>query len=121
MTTSARADVYALLLLPVELAVDANRDGTISLSGSGGNDQTTADKPYRFWLNDDQDTDTSGNGDVVPVTQPDSTPSNIVSKRDLEDWARLWISFKGSASIIKEALGVKSQQTVRPRSGRQRG
>lgn len=92
-------------LLPVELAVDGNRDGTISLSGSGGNDQTTEDKPYRFWLNDDQDTDTSGTtGDIVPITQRDSTSGNIVSKRDLEDWTRLWISFKGDATLIKNMV-----------------
>jgi hypothetical protein len=86
----------------VELAVDGNRDGTITLSGSGGSDQTTEDKPYRFWVNDDQDTDTSGStGDIVPAATPDYESDHIVSKRDLEDWTRLWISFKGDATLIK--------------------
>ena len=97
-TQSARG-AKGVTLVPVELAVDYNRDGNIDLTG--GSDQTSESNLYRFWLNDDQDTDTSGNGDVVPVTQSDLTPGNIVSKRDLEDWARLWISFKGSYNIIK--------------------
>jgi hypothetical protein len=102
----------ALLLLPVELAVDGNRDGTITLSGSGGSDQTTEDKPYRFWVNDNQDSSSENNiaavggvtvteGEVVPVATPDYTDPNIQCKRDLEDWARLWISLKGDATLIK--------------------
>jgi len=45
------------LLLPVEVAVDANRDGEITFDGQ---DKTTAENPYRFWINDDQDEETEG-------------------------------------------------------------
>ncbi|RYZ44279.1 MAG: hypothetical protein EOP49_27485, partial [Sphingobacteriales bacterium] len=37
-------------LVPVEVAVDSNRDGEIVFDGK---DQTSADKPYRFWINND--------------------------------------------------------------------
>ena len=33
--------------------------------------------------------------DTVPVVTPDYTTDTIVSERDLEDWARLWIYTKG--------------------------
>ncbi|HTB62594.1 MAG TPA: hypothetical protein VK737_03310 [Opitutales bacterium] len=48
--------------IQASLAVDNNRDGNISFDVD---DQTTATKPFRFWLNDD---DGSGNtsGDDVP-------------------------------------------------------
>ena len=47
------------LLVPVDLMVDGNRDGQMS-SDDGlihDRDITTADRPYRFWLNDDDDTE----------------------------------------------------------------
>ena len=38
---------------PVEMRVDADRDGMISFERDS--DKTTVDTPYRFWLNDDDD------------------------------------------------------------------
>ena len=98
--------MYGVLLLPVQLAVDYNRDGNIDLTG--GSDQTSEDAPYRFWINDDQDSTMSGGtaieGEVVPVVTPDYTDSNIQCERDLEDWTRLWISLKGDATLIKNMV-----------------
>lgn len=97
-----------VLLFPVELAVDGNRDGTINLGSVA--DQTTTSRPYRFWVNDDQDSTVtlaagvSGgatDGDVVPAGTPDFTEPLIRCKRDLEDWTRLWINVSGSAAFIK--------------------
>jgi hypothetical protein len=47
----------ALLLLPVELMVDGNRDGEMSFDDAAVHDRdaTTEVKPYRFWLNNDHD------------------------------------------------------------------
>ncbi|HEX3625029.1 MAG TPA: hypothetical protein VH280_06315 [Verrucomicrobiae bacterium] len=46
----------------ISLNVDANHDGTMDFS-FGGSDFVTANNPYRFWINDDQDTgDDGGNG-----------------------------------------------------------
>lgn len=37
------------------LAVDANRDGKITLAGENYSDQTAPNAPFRFWINDDDD------------------------------------------------------------------
>lgn len=83
-----------LHLLPVEVAVDADRDGEITFDGK---DKTTAEKPFRFWINDDDDTfgegnDTGGTLDRIPAVTPDHQNSFIDFIRDLEDFSR--ISFK---------------------------
>jgi pimeloyl-ACP methyl ester carboxylesterase len=98
---------HAVLLVPVDIAVDANRDGKIDSS-----DNSSLDKPYRFWLNDDQDTisyaDGGGKvtivGDRTPVVTPDYIEPNIQSTRDLEDWTRLWINLNGVASVVKNMM-----------------
>lgn len=102
---------------PVDLAVDANRDGTIKFAGNFKNpivagkhsDETTYDNPLRFWCNDDQDDET---GEVVPAQRKDSESRQgsggaINSKRDLEDYARLWMYFGGlQAAIADESIKV---------------
>jgi len=105
-TFPGQGDPQALLLLPVELAVDGNHDGTISLSGSGGSDQTTADKPYKFWINNNHDGYCSDSGetsvqDDLQPGEPDSSNNIIQCTRDLEDLTRLWINFGTSATLIK--------------------
>ncbi|MBK9990931.1 MAG: hypothetical protein IPP19_09415 [Verrucomicrobia bacterium] len=94
--------------------VDGNRDGQISLDGT---DDTAADKPFRFWVNDDDDGGTTlippvigiGAGttfinetDAVPVQQADYTRHKIVSKRNLEDCGRLWINLSGLQGMITD-------------------
>ncbi len=44
--------ITAKLLIPVEVAVDADRNGEITFDQS---DKTSAGKPFRFWINNDQD------------------------------------------------------------------
>jgi pimeloyl-ACP methyl ester carboxylesterase len=58
-----------------------------------GPDQTSAAKPFRFWLNNDFDgtgysVGTEGDADGLQ----DTRDSEITSQRDLEDFARLWVS-----------------------------
>src|SRR6185295_8769910 len=76
---------FAYLLVPAELMVDANRDGQMSFSdGEVHNaDVTTSDKPYRFWLNDDDD-GAADEAEHVPASNPDYGDGIIRSKRDLE-------------------------------------
>jgi hypothetical protein len=77
-----------LTLLPAEVAVDADRDGEITF---GKKDKTTTEKPYRFWINDDDDDvdGTGGTRDHVPIAEPDHQNNSIDYIRDLEDLARL--------------------------------
>ena len=103
-----------MILLQANLAIDGNRDGQMSFDDPfvRDADKTTSDKPYRFWLNDDDDTELNYNGEggsptgpleteQVPAQRPDSSLHQITSKRNLEDFARLWIDLSGAT----EALG----------------
>jgi hypothetical protein len=56
---------WEVVLFAPELAVDANRDGTIKLASEDASDATSSAKPYRFWLNDDFD----------PAISPSSIPN----------------------------------------------
>ncbi len=90
-------------------AVDANRDGGIAfdISGQINPDQTTANQPYRFWVNDDEDTD---GGDVVPVASRDCDDYVIIGRRDLEDLSRLWINTAGISEQLRKGhflVGLK--------------
>jgi len=84
-------DVQACQLYPP--MVDVNRDGVID-----GNDVTTADQPYRFWVNNDHDgydSSISDYADLDPTSVSDANNTAIPCTRDLEDYSRLWINTKG--------------------------
>jgi len=83
---------YDLNLQP---AVDANRDGSITFDAQ---DQTTADNPYRFWINNDYDgydSSIDDYDDLDPATGSDATSIYIGCTRNLEDFTRLWINTRG--------------------------
>ncbi len=108
----------------VGLAVDADRDGQIKTPAEDASDATSADKPFRFWLNDDNDesalyTWTNGStfterelDDAAVGGDSDKNCNNLVidTERDLEDLARLWIYTKGLNASFKSGdlqLGLK--------------
>jgi hypothetical protein len=81
-------------LLPVEVAVDANRNGEVEF----GTDRTSAAKPYRFWINNDSDIalnseDSSGD--------PDHGDGSIITIRDLEDFTRIQLMVGGLHEQLK--------------------
>jgi hypothetical protein len=83
-----------------KLAVDANRDGTITFDAA---DATSASAPYRFWLNDDDDGDQSrGEGEFINDVRDHEFNRlfGIRSHRDLEDFARLHIYLGGLKNSI---------------------
>jgi hypothetical protein len=96
----------AVLLLPAELSVDANRDGIIKNAGNYDDetladkktDTTTEAKPFRFWINNDDDE--SDGSEKVPVQTPDNQYAFIEGKRDLEDFTRLWFYIGGLQEAI---------------------
>jgi hypothetical protein len=76
-------------LTPVEIAVDADWDGEITF---GEKDRTTTEKPYRFWINNDQDDVESDEPIIVEANNRDLLDSTIKTNRDLEDFTRIKIS-----------------------------
>jgi len=105
----------------VDIAVDANRDGVIKFAGNYGDsavagkpaDVTTQDKPFRFWLNDDDDKGAMGS-EQMPVANPDNSDNQIGSVRDLEDFTRLWLhvgAFYDEISKGTFKVGLKWKNT----------
>src|SRR5437763_3651385 len=116
---AGRNGYYDVILLQANLAVDGNRDGQMSFADPfvRDADKTTSDKPYRFWLNDDDDTEVNHNGEggsptgpleqeQVPAPRPDSSLHQIASKRNLEDFARLWIDLSGATDALDWGMQI---------------
>jgi pimeloyl-ACP methyl ester carboxylesterase len=83
----------------IKLQLDVNHDGVMDLS-FGGPDNTSANRPFVFWVNNDRDY--SGNsadyghevkleGTNAVLFYGDGYGQGIGSHRDMEDLARLWI------------------------------
>jgi hypothetical protein len=119
-----------VLLVPVELMVDGNRDGKMDANDASVQnvDRTTADRPFRFWINDDQDMDSAQpagywstsiavDGETVPVTVPDYKRDNILTKRDLEDWTRLWINAQSIAPMLAGNSEITAALQFKPITG----
>ena len=105
---------YEIQIVYGELMVDGNRDGEMSITKGAiyNKDLTSQDRPYRFWLNDDDDTEVDYQTtepsfvgyEQVPPLQPDSSRYQIVTHRNLEDFSRLWINLTGMAATWKVAM-----------------
>lgn len=79
----------------IKLQLDVNHDGVMQTSWTSP-DNTSSQKPFVFWVNNDWDVNDLelGGKDVNPqgATWPDNfIGPTIRSSRDLEDFARLWI------------------------------
>jgi hypothetical protein len=89
----------------VSLNVDKNHDGTMDLTLNGA-DATSQSSPMNFWINNGDDG--AGIGHAIETTNfPDSENDVILSMRDLENFARLWIC--GMPSIeLNSASGYQA-------------
>jgi pimeloyl-ACP methyl ester carboxylesterase len=96
---------HAFLLVPAELIVDGNRDGEMSFEDplQHSNDETTEDRPYQFWVNDDQDAGSGTNvsEEVTPPQLRDNQDEKIQSVRDCEDLTRIWLNLNGLTESLK--------------------
>jgi hypothetical protein len=98
-----------LTMIPAELGVDANRDGKIVLlnekdkEGNIGEevDQTKPNEFFRFWANDDNDGSPQNEEEFLDSFVKDSDDNLIWSRRDLEDFTRLWVYLKGVHEMVK--------------------
>jgi len=114
-TDGGTNDGEAFLLVPDELMVDANNDGKMSFTNAAvhNKDRTKRHAPYQFWVNDDRD---EGEKDVPTEGQVDWMKNVIDQDRDLEDFTRLWMSFKGLTELVKSP-GVQLQLEWQPNDG----
>jgi len=96
------ADFHVMFTFPlvpkVEIATDVNRDPSheIKFTSQDSSDQTSPDHPMVWWVNDDHDLGhvVDGNDweeDDLEDGDPDYQDGLILSRRDLEDFQRLWI------------------------------
>jgi hypothetical protein len=110
------SDSEAYLLIPAELTVDADRDGEIIM----GKDTTSEQRRFRFWLNNDHDEERTVDGNDREQDDYNETPDfdnpAVPCERDLEDWARLRISFKGIVGLIKSP-GITLELAWKPTNG----
>ena len=100
-----------VLLIPADLAVDANRDGYIKFAGNVRDtnlttiplDRTGEAEPFRFWVNDDHDAHNEAGGEeVVPALFSDCQDDEMNSVRDMEDFARLRLHIGGLCKLVSE-------------------
>jgi len=96
--------------LTLELGVDVNGDGEIifpatSESGRLPVDRTSADKPFLFWTNYDQDD--LDFFESWPIVRKDVATETIDSPRDLEDFTRLHLKLSESWVDLKARAGVE--------------
>ena len=89
---SKKNGTYQVGLVPLELAVDADRNGSILFDSS---DETTATKPVRFWINNDHDT-VEDDADHDQGYDADSVSDTIKTSRDLEDFLMMRLSIPSS-------------------------
>jgi hypothetical protein len=102
------------LIVPASLSVDYNRDGTIQTNTEGETDSTSAKRMFRFWSNDDNDGMPPDEDEHVSPGSPDYTDRTITSRRDLEDFARLWLNIGGLQDAIASGqilIGLKWKNT----------
>jgi hypothetical protein len=87
-------------LLPIDLAIDANRDGTIA---SG--ETASQAKPLRFWINNDSDTGETDKEEEGNT--PDHQDGYFTNIRDLEDFQLLKVSIP--EDIYTKVLNSQAQ------------
>jgi hypothetical protein len=102
------------LIFPMDIAVDANRDGVIKFAGTPEGvgvgkpvDKTQQSMPFSFWLNGDDDSNEVDNPDS---SNHDYSDGAIQSERDLEDFARLHLYIGGLHEAIRNGqilVGLK--------------
>jgi probable HAF family extracellular repeat protein len=100
---NAQGQTHAYLLVPVELVADFNRDGRID---DRDRNTVTSENPYRFWMNDDDDSGELGGDDVPNSTYPDYATNprtglgSIDGTRDLVDFFPLFVDVRGLLQVL---------------------
>ncbi len=97
--------------LLMEVAVDGDRNGEITFDGK---DKTTENRPYRFWINNDQDDVEADEPVLVDENKHDCLDNTIKTKRDLEDFARIRLAVGLPLEDLRQGrwkVGLKFRNT----------
>jgi hypothetical protein len=100
----------ALNILPVDITVDADRNGEVEI----GIDQTSPLEPYQFWVNNDYDVGSDDTADDMSYGTKNYIDDDINDARDLEDFARIQIRVAG---ILEKLKSGEVQMVVKFRNG----
>ncbi len=107
---------YDVVLFTAELAVDANRDGTIASANLDNSDTTSTSNPFRFWLNDDDDSGDLGGSDIpgqsgnnfsTGIIGPVYGDAGVDGARDLIDWFPVALDIKQLVTALPPSDSVK--------------
>lgn len=100
---------YEVKIIDVGLCVDANHDGILmpptsdpSNPATAPLDIVTADKPYRFWINDDFDS----LDPLTPSTIPNYSDSQVNGSTDLKDFFPIFLNLKSLLSVLPAGTDV---------------
>jgi hypothetical protein len=95
----------AYLLVPLELITDHNRDGIIDDKDCG---KVTTEKPWRFWINDDDDAGAVDGNDIPGMADSDAKDAGLGTfyvdgMRDLVDFFPLYLDLKQMVEVLPPA------------------
>jgi hypothetical protein len=100
--SGAQAQEKNVLLVPAELAADTGRDGKITLAMEGSSDAISSGNPFRFWVNDDDDSGDTGGTDI-----PDGSGAKanfrdqvVNGTRDLIDFFPVFLDLKPLLTLL---------------------
>jgi alpha-tubulin suppressor-like RCC1 family protein len=97
----AQGEFHAFLLVPAAMVPDFNRDGKIN---DDDRDRVTESEPWRWWINDDDDSGDTGGNDIPQNTEhpnfstsasPDGTDTGTIDgTRDLIDFFPIYLDVR---------------------------
>ena len=103
-TESYSTSFSVVLVLKVDIVPDWNHDRAIT---SADENQATASKPFRFWINDDNDYGDISDGDsdlpgedVGGNFQPDYYTDDVDGRSDLLDFFPVWLDLKQTLDLL---------------------
>jgi hypothetical protein len=100
--TIADPKKHVLMGVPIDIIPDYNRDGIIN---NKDRLKVTEDNPWRWWVNDDNDSlsiagDGSGDVPVTDTYQQDSSDLKVDGMRDLVDFFPLYFDLKKALKVL---------------------
>lgn len=91
------------------LAVDANRDGEITVGNADNPDATSSTAPFRFWINDDADAGETGGTDFSDASKSEANfrDAMVNGTRDLIDFFPVFLDIKQVLSALPAGGAVR--------------